>query len=81
MRIISAHVEHARYARDFGQVEATVSLLIKDDWRPVPYIQRIFTVEPARGPEPLRERLEHSAKALYLARQTSLPEMAFSRAA
>jgi hypothetical protein len=80
MRIISAQVEHARYARDFGQVEATVSLLIKDLGRPVPYVVRLFTTEPARGTEPLRKRLEDSAKALYLAR-FALPEQVFSRAA
>jgi len=79
MRVLSAQIEHARYARDFGQVEAVVGLLVKDQIRPVPYIVRIFTVEPARGPEPLRQRLHDSAKALYLARFA--PEPVLNRAA
>ncbi|PTR18783.1 hypothetical protein LV780_13955 [Cereibacter azotoformans] len=68
MRILSATVERAHYARDFGQVEATVALLVKDSARPVPYVRRIFTTEPARGGAPLRERLIDSAKTLFLAR-------------
>ncbi len=52
MRILSATIERAHYARDFGQVEATVALLVKDSARPVPYVRRIFTTEPARGGAP-----------------------------
>ncbi|WP_237684716.1 hypothetical protein [Szabonella alba] len=64
MRILSAHVEHARYARDFGQVEAIVAFLVKDEARPVPYILRRLTTVTARGTAPLRERLVASARAL-----------------
>ncbi len=81
MRILSATIEHAHYARDFGQVEATVALLVKDSSRPVPYIRRIFTVEPARDDEPLRQRLLESAAALYLARFAPVPEVQFKHAA
>lgn len=77
MRILSATVEKARYARDFGQVEATVALLIKDSARPVPYVRRIFTTEPARGAGPLRQRLIDSAMTLFLARhEAPLPRAA-----
>ncbi|MGP3696525.1 hypothetical protein [Rhodobacter sp. NSM] len=68
MRILSATIERAHYARDFGQVEATVALLIKDSARPVPYVRRIFTTEPARGSLPLRQRLIDSATTLFRAR-------------
>ncbi|MCE6961144.1 hypothetical protein LAZ40_19120 [Cereibacter sphaeroides] len=68
MRILSATIEKARYARDFGQVEATVALLVKDAARPVPYVRRIFTTEPARAARPLRRRLIESATTLFLAR-------------
>ncbi|WP_136683013.1 hypothetical protein [Falsirhodobacter xinxiangensis] len=67
MRILSAEIEHARYARDFGQVEAMVVLLIKEPHRPVPYEVRIRTAEPSLG-ENLRQRLVDSARTLYLAR-------------
>lgn len=81
MRILSASIEHARYARDFGQVEAMVVLLIKEDHRPVPYEVRIRTAEPSRG-ENLRQRLLDSARALYAARVETTPEKpAFPRAA
>jgi len=78
MRILSASVEHARYARDFGQVEAMVAFLVKDSLRPVPYVIRQRTAVPARGTTPLRERVVTSAHALLLAR-TAPPTL--SRAA
>lgn len=68
MRIIEARIEHARYARDFGQVEAMVSFLIKEEGRPVPHVIRIRTAEVARANLPLRQRLIASAKGLLLAR-------------
>ncbi len=67
MRILSAEIEHARYARDFGQVEAMIVLLVKEDHRPVPYEVRIRTAEPSHG-ENLRQRLIESARNLYIAR-------------
>lgn len=67
MRILSAQIEHARYARDFGMVEAMVSLLVKENGRPVPFEVHIRTAEPSVG-ENLRQRLLDSAKALYAAR-------------
>ncbi|WP_128255115.1 hypothetical protein [Falsirhodobacter deserti] len=67
MRVLSAQIDHARYARDFGMVEAMVTLLIKEEGRPVPFEVRIRTAEPSIG-ENLRQRLLDSAKALYAAR-------------
>ncbi len=64
MRILSADIEHARYARDFGQVEAIVAFLVKDEARPVPYILRRLTAVAARDAAPLRERIVASARAL-----------------
>lgn len=83
MRILSAEIEHARYARDFGQVEAMIVLLIKELHRPVPYEVRIRTAEPGHG-ENLRQRLIDSAKTLYLARiegQTQVERAQMDRAA
>ncbi|WP_045388543.1 hypothetical protein [Falsirhodobacter sp. alg1] len=81
MRILSAQIEHARYARDFGQVEAMVTLLVKDEHRPVPYEVRIRTAEPTQG-ENLRKRLLDSASNLYRARIDVAPErQRFDRAA
>lgn len=70
MRILSAEIEHARYARDFGQVEAMVILLVKEEGRPVPFEVHIRTAEPSNG-ENLRQRLLDSAKSLYAARVTA----------
>ncbi|MDN5785792.1 hypothetical protein [Pseudorhodobacter sp.] len=70
MRILEAHVEHARYARDFGQVEVLVAFLVKEEGRPVPRQIRIRTAEPAQGSTPLRQRLIASAKGLLIARHT-----------
>ena len=83
MRILSSTVEHARYARDFGQVEALINLLVKDDRRPVPYTVRLRTAELAHGTTPLRDRLIASASALLLARQalTGSPPPCVSHAA
>lgn len=83
MRILSATVEHARYARDFGQVEAMIAFLVKDDHRPVPHWVRIRTTEIARAPQPLRQRLIASAKALLLARKSAptRPEFHLNHAA
>jgi hypothetical protein len=75
MRILSAKVEHAQYARDFGQVEALVAFLVKEDGHPVPHMVRIRTAELARDALPLRQRLIASARALLEAR------LSFSRAA
>lgn len=75
MRILSARILRARYDRDFGQVEAQVALLIKDDARLVPYEVTIRTAEPTRGAD-LRGRLLASARALYSARQLALPRAA-----
>ena len=83
MRILSAEIEHARYARDFGQVEAMIILLVKEPHRPVPYEVRIRTAEPSLG-ENLRQRLIDSAKTLYLARiegQTQAERAQMDRAA
>jgi len=77
MRIISAKVEHARYARDFGQVEAMVAFLVKDAHRPVPYTLRRRTAVPVRGASPLRQRIIASARALL----QPLEVPAFNRAA
>ncbi len=68
MRILSARIEHARRDRDFGQIEAMVALLVKDEARLIPYEIRIRTAEPAQGPD-LRGRLLKSARALFSARQ------------
>jgi hypothetical protein len=83
MRILSATVEHARYARDFGQVEAMIAFLIKDENRPVPYWVRIRTTELARASQPLRVRLIASAKALLRARRPAQvqPDFQLTRAA
>ncbi len=81
MRILSAKIEHARNARDFGQVEALVSLIVKEDGRPVPFEVRIRTAEDSHG-DHLRERLIDSAKSLYLARIDAQAEKArFAHAA
>ncbi|MFN4171870.1 MAG: hypothetical protein ACK4GW_08960 [Pseudorhodobacter sp.] len=84
MRILSATVEHARYARDFGQVEAMVAFLVKDGLRPVPYTLRQRTAVAAQGTTPLRNRVIASARALLLARSAPTPLVSrttFSRAA
>jgi hypothetical protein len=64
MRILSARVEHARYARDFGQVEAVVAFLVKEAGRPVPFTRRLRTSVDARGDQPLRQRLIASAQVM-----------------
>ena len=79
-RILSATVEHARYDRDFGQVEAMVSFLLKDDTRPVPHTVRIRTCEPAQDAEPLRMRLVSSARSILEMRQPAA-RVTLSRAA
>lgn len=71
MRILDARIEHARYVRDFGRVEAQVAFLVKEDGRPVPHIVRVRTNEAARGPA-LRARLIASARALIRARPAPL---------
>jgi hypothetical protein len=53
-------------------------LLVKDSHRPVPYFVRIRTAEPARGTEPLRQRLHDSATALYLARHVEQPPLRYA---
>lgn len=64
MRVLSAQVEHARYARDFGQVEAVIAFLVKEAGRPVPFTRRLRTSVDARGKHPLRQRLIASAQAM-----------------
>lgn len=70
MRILSARILHARHDRDFGQVEAQIAILIKDEARLVPYEVTIWTTEPSHGPD-LRNRLLSSARALYAARMAA----------
>lgn len=64
MQIMSARISRARLLRRYGEVEATVTLLIKADSQPFPYVAKIVTSSPARAPgaAPLRERLLASAK-------------------
>ena len=64
MQILSARVEHARYARDFGQVEAIIAFLVKKAGRPVPFTRRLRTSVVARGTGPLRQRLIGSAQVM-----------------
>ncbi len=80
-RILSATVEHARYARDFGQVEALVSFLVKDDQRPVPHRVAIRTCENATGDLPLRQRLVASARVMLERRVPIVQRVVLSRAA
>ena len=80
-RVLSATVEHARYARDFGQVEAMVSFLVKDDARPVPHRIRIRTCDDARAAEPLRQRLVASAREILDRRQPAVARVGLMRAA
>ncbi len=70
MRILSAHVTHARRLRDFGQIEAIVSLLVKSDGRPVPHEVRVLTAVPisADPGNSLRNRLLDSAQRLHCMR-------------
>ncbi len=72
MKIIDAQIAHARYDRDFCLVEAEVSLLIKDDTRPVPYTRTIRTSAPVLRKGSLRARILADAKALYAAMHAPL---------
>ncbi|MEI4485558.1 hypothetical protein V8J36_05100 [Frigidibacter sp. MR17.14] len=65
MRVLSAKVTHARRLRDFGRVEALVTLLVKADGRPVPFETRVLTSAPVHGPGALRDRLIGSARMLH----------------
>lgn len=77
MRILEAHLEHARYERDFGQIEALVAFLVKENGRPVPHTIRIRTSDFAHGTTPLRQRLIASAKGLLMARYSqTIPKTA-----
>ncbi|SMX46155.1 hypothetical protein [Actibacterium lipolyticum] len=67
MRILNARVKKARYARDFGMVEAIVTLLVKDTLRPVPYEMDVMAFAPRdmhRKPGALRSYLIEHAKKL-----------------
>jgi hypothetical protein len=80
MRILSARISRAHYLRDFGTVEARVTLLVKGDDRPVPYEVQLLTACAARanGAAPLRDRLIASAKLLHAA---GLPRRRHAQAA
>ncbi|WP_139250790.1 hypothetical protein [Palleronia salina] len=78
MVILDADLSRVRRDRDFGRIEALVSLWVKESGRPVRPI-RLTTNVPIRGNGPIRARLIQDAAALAssgLAPDTSLPRVA-----
>lgn len=73
MRILSSEITHARRLRDFGCIEAVVTLLVKTEGRIVPHEVRVLTSVPVHGPAPLRDRLLTSATQLHAMRQRQRP--------
>ncbi|WP_235829905.1 hypothetical protein [Frigidibacter oleivorans] len=81
MRILSSEITHARRLRDFGCVEAVVTLLVKSEGRVVPHEVRVLTSVPLHGATPLRDRLLTSATQLHALRQRQRPAAATMRQA
>lgn len=67
MLVLESKISKASYARDFGRVEARVSLLVKTRQGEVPHWIHLRTSQPRHGRGPLRQRLTEDA--VRLARQ------------
>lgn len=73
MRVLEALVGETRYDPDFGQVEARVSLVVKDGTGRVPRRVQVLTSQPVLGEIPLNDRLV--ADAIRLARHLHKPRL------
>lgn len=69
MKILNAAVRRARRDRDFGRVEAEVTVLLRDTPHSPPRVETIRTSVPAKSPRSdlsLRERLIEDATSLVV---------------
>jgi hypothetical protein len=64
MIVLQSTIDRVHRDRDFGRVEATVTLVAKTQTGQPPRLVRIRTSVPARGVVPLRERLIQDAVRL-----------------